>query len=276
MPKIKLSAIQPSISTQARVSIDEPTIQRYTAHLEAGGDFPPSDVFFDGVSHWLADGWHRLIAHQRAGKTEIEALIHTGTERDAMIYALGANAAHGLPRTNADKRKAVEMALADGEIGKLSAREISEICKVSHNMVAEMRKGLSSDDRQTAKTPKNEAGGNVSTKVVLSSDDSSGGNFSTQPEPPPEQNDELAELRSAIGDLDEENKRLKDAIAVGRLSTENQQTAADIIRSLRDKVKTLEATLASVTLSRDEAMREVAQLKQQCQMQQREIKKLKA
>jgi len=65
------------------------------------------------------------------------AIVHAGGRREALKFALGSNAAHGLRRTNKDKRKAVEIALR--EYPKLSNRAIAELCKVSPGMVDEMR-----------------------------------------------------------------------------------------------------------------------------------------
>lgn len=264
--KIAISNIQPSQSTQARVSIDEPTVQRYTSHFEADGEFPAIDVFFDGSKHWLADGWHRLIAAQRAGKAELHAQVHTGTERDAMVFALGANATHGLPRSSADKRRAVEMALADKLLCELSSREVATICKVSHNLVAEMRKGMSSDDS----TQKRKQSSSDDKKPKPAAQD-----LPPAPEPEPHGVDDNEELRNAIQELSEENSKLRDAIAVGRLSVENQQTAADIIKSLREKLKQYEVANSALTTARDQAMNEVAELKAQCARYQRELKKYK-
>jgi hypothetical protein len=49
-------------------------------------------------------------------------------------------------RTNADKRRAVELLLRDEEWSKKSDRWIAEKCGVSHNFVNSVRPQLSSDD----------------------------------------------------------------------------------------------------------------------------------
>jgi hypothetical protein len=45
--------------------------------------------------------------------TEIAVEVGQGTQRDAVPFGIGANGAHGLPRTNADKRHAVAFLFAD-------------------------------------------------------------------------------------------------------------------------------------------------------------------
>lgn len=85
--------------------------------------------------------------------------------------------------------------------------------------------------------------------------------------------DALANAHETVIALAEENQQLKDAIAVGNLP-ESEQGAGDIIQELRARVKTLEAVLASTESQRDAYMREVKNLKDQCSMQRREIKRL--
>ena len=91
--------------------------------------------------HWLGDGFHRLLAHQEAhGSTvEIAAMVKAGTRRDAVLAAAGANAAHGLRRSAADKARAVDALLTDDEWGLWSDREIGRRCNVSHPFVAKRR-----------------------------------------------------------------------------------------------------------------------------------------
>lgn len=75
--------------------------------------------------------------------TDIAAEVRQGTRRDAILYSVGANATHGLRRTNADKRRAVETLLRDEEWSQWSNREIARQCGVSLNLVNSMRKDLS-------------------------------------------------------------------------------------------------------------------------------------
>jgi hypothetical protein len=65
--------------------------------------------------------------------------VHEGGRRDAILFAVGANATHGLRRTNADKRRAVLTLLHDPEWRQWSDSEIAHKCRVSRPLVAEMR-----------------------------------------------------------------------------------------------------------------------------------------
>lgn len=62
----------------------------------------------------------------------------------------GANAAHGLRHTNADKRRVALMLLQDDEWGSWTDCEIARRCAVSHDFVSRLRGKLSSDDSDPA------------------------------------------------------------------------------------------------------------------------------
>nr|WP_244557034.1 hypothetical protein [Fulvimarina manganoxydans] len=65
--------------------------------------------------------------------------IRQGTRRDAILHSVGANATHGMRRTNADKRRAVTRLLEDAEWAAWSDREIARRCGVSQPFVGSMR-----------------------------------------------------------------------------------------------------------------------------------------
>lgn len=133
-----LAAIRCDCGTQIRTSIHESTVDEYTEAMKEGADFPPLVVFHDGSQYVLADGFHRFMAASRRGYSQFSAEIHPGTKSDALKYALRANSKHGLKRTNADKRRSVELALA--EWPTLSNRELARVCAVHHDLVGEVRK----------------------------------------------------------------------------------------------------------------------------------------
>lgn len=134
--------------TQARETIHQAVVNDYAAALEAGATFPAVVAFFDGTDYWLGDGFHRALANRAAGRTQIAVEVHAGTREDAIWYAAAANRTHGLRRSNADKRRAVEMALASSRAAGLSDRMLAAHVGVSHNFVGEVRRALqlSSDD----------------------------------------------------------------------------------------------------------------------------------
>lgn len=128
--------------TQMRAELSQATIAEYAQAMQDGARLPPLIVYYDGESYWLGDGFHRLAAHRKTFTGAVECEVRSGTRRDAVLCAAGANAAHGLRRTNADKRRAVETLLRDEEWAAWSDREIARKCNVSADLVGDLRKAL--------------------------------------------------------------------------------------------------------------------------------------
>lgn len=126
-------------TVQPRLGLDTPTVHEYREAMEEGAAFPAILVFDDGEVYWVADGFHRVEAARRAGHDTIEAIVRQGTRRDAALAAVGANAMHGLRRSNDDKSRAVRRLLADPEWMEWSNREIARRCRVSEGMVRSLR-----------------------------------------------------------------------------------------------------------------------------------------
>lgn len=135
---VPLDKIRIDSDVQARVEIDYDVVQQYRQEMSAGVKFPEPVVFFDGEWYWVGDGIHRRLAHEGDAVMPVE--VREGTIHDARWYAAGANKAHGLRRTNADKRRAVEIALK--ERPDLSDRAIAEHVGVHPDTVGERRRQL--------------------------------------------------------------------------------------------------------------------------------------
>jgi ParB-like nuclease domain len=117
---VPLARIPTDEGAQTRVKVRTAVVRDYAAAMigqlaEGGLRFPPVILFTDGQNYWLGDGFHRILAAGKAGLTEIAAEVRPGTQRDALLFGICANSAHGLPRTQADKRKAAALLLADAE-----------------------------------------------------------------------------------------------------------------------------------------------------------------
>lgn len=139
MKNISLNIIRLDGGTQPRAEISNEVVADYAVHMSEGDRFPAITVFYDGTNYWCADGFHRIYAAGKSGLKEILADIRQGTVREAILFSVSANRAHGMRRTNADKRRAV-MALLNDEIwAKWSDRKIADVCGVNHAMVGELR-----------------------------------------------------------------------------------------------------------------------------------------
>lgn len=139
---VELERLRLDGGTQPRAELDEPTVRRYMEAMEAGVILPPIVTVYDGTNYWLVDGFHRAEAAALIGMAVIEAIVHQGTIEDAQWMSFGVNAEHGLPRSNADKRRAVEAALRHPRGQAMSDRAIAEHCKVGAPLVGTMRSEL--------------------------------------------------------------------------------------------------------------------------------------
>ena len=99
-------------------------------------------VFHDGSDYWLGDGFHRIESASRAGILAVPCEVREGGRREAVRYACGANASHGLRRTRDDVRRAIEILLRDEEWGQWSDREIARRVGCSPTTVGALRSGV--------------------------------------------------------------------------------------------------------------------------------------
>jgi hypothetical protein len=136
--------------TQSRAGLNPDTVREYAETMKEYLDdadsqrrFPPLIVYLEENGeekiYWLADGFHRLAAADEIGCNFVWCEIRQGTYRDALRESLRSNIAHGLRRTNEDKRYAVGLVLADADWRGLSDRAIADMCGVSPPFVATVR-----------------------------------------------------------------------------------------------------------------------------------------
>jgi hypothetical protein len=147
--KVPLDRIATDEKGQTRVKVRPAVVREYAAAMaeqigEGGMRFPPVILFTDGSDfYWLGDGFRRVFAARKAGLSEIAAEVRAGTQRDAVLFGIGANRAHGLPRSNADKRHAVALILADPEWSQWNDREIARRIQISNVLESKMRRSVS-------------------------------------------------------------------------------------------------------------------------------------
>jgi uncharacterized ParB-like nuclease family protein len=254
---------------QSRTEINENTVSEYAEAITAGADFPPVLVYFDGISYYLTDGYHRLLAHKRAEKVSIFCNVVQGTLRDAIFHSTGVNADHGMRRTYADKRKAVMTLLDDFEWEGMANGQIAKHCHVSPSFVSDLRKGIGKDTSDTVKyktstgkvMEKKKAPGRAPKEPELKG-----------PEITPVQDDQNQE---AIDMLLAENEELKARVAVVAMegTPEEKQAATELINELREELRITKIELAAVKQSRDQYQSENSQLKKQVMSMQRQLKK---
>jgi ParB-like nuclease domain len=142
---LAIDRIRLDVAARVQVKQDERTVKEYAQEMRAGASFPPV-VFHDQGNDvfWLADGRHRVAAARLAGRAEVEADVRMGGERDALLFAVAATTTHGLPRSNADKRRGVTLMVTDPEWQQWSDNEIGRAAAVSPGLVRKVRGELSS------------------------------------------------------------------------------------------------------------------------------------
>ncbi len=290
---LELDQIRIDGGTQSRVELNQETVAEYAQAFTAGATFPPVVAFFDGANYWLADGFHRYFGARDAGESAIDAEIRTGTQRDAVLYSWGANDKHGLPRSNADKRNIVTAILKDEQGRQWSDNKIAKDFGFSHPFVGNVRRSLEtvSSEKSAERTYTTKHGTtavmnttNVGKKTKA---EKAKPPFETEPssdsqadapaevEPEIEAPPEYTELDAAHDQISELQAELVVA-RMGDIPEEEKQQAAGLIAELHAEIKTLNATLAAVTLSRDTLMEERAQMLRQMKAQRAEIDRLKS
>ena len=267
---IELSRIRIDGGTQTREKLNEATVKEYVEAINAGATFPPVSLFFDGSNYWLADGFHRFFATKKAGKKQIHEDITPGTQRDAVLHSLGANASHGLPRSNKDKQRAVETLLNDPEWSAWSNRAIAEKCVVSHGYVNTLRDKMKSGHMSTPASPDE---GKPGTSGHMSTPENPG--QETTETKPDEQEPAKEPEYTALDQANDTIAGLQDALALaaaGELTAEEKKEATSLVDQLRAEIKTLKAELRAMTVSRDGLQTKVAELMKQCAMQRKQLK----
>jgi hypothetical protein len=120
---------------QARTAIRSASVEEYAEAMQDGASFPPIEVMMVDGQAIIIDGWHRVMAASQLGLKSIDCVVVEGsTIADAQWSAAAVNQSHGLRRTNADKARAVTLALA--ACPDATYQQIAQHCGVSQAMVS--------------------------------------------------------------------------------------------------------------------------------------------
>lgn len=141
---LPLADIRIDPELQCRASgVSKATVREYAAAMLEGARFPAVVVFRDSKgTHWLADGFHRCGAAALNEATEIAVEIREGSRKDALLFAAGANASHGLKRSQADRRAAILKLLSEPTWAKRSNEWLAKAAAVSAPTVKKVRDSL--------------------------------------------------------------------------------------------------------------------------------------
>ena len=284
--KLNLAVIRIDGGTQARAKIDDDVVQEYAAHMRDGDQFPPITVFHDGSDYWLGDGFHRYFATKSNAQVSIECEVKPGTKRDAKLYGLSANGRRGLSMGPEDVRKAVREMLLDPEWGKWTQAEIARHVGCSKMTVSRVKAELKDEESATEekKTYKNKYGqeAKINTGKLGKKPTKKTAPKKEKPPEPVELDEETSiqinELSHTITQLETENQRLKDVIAVGQWDASDIEKidAQQVIDELREQVRILEIDNKALRDSRDMFQTRNAELMKTVKSLQNKLKKLEA
>jgi hypothetical protein len=259
MKTVNLNDIRIDGGTQSRSVIDQALVYQYIECMKEGDEFPPIETMFDGVVHWLVDGFHRYHAYKLMGIKQTTVTYKPGTQQEAQVRSFGVNGTHGKQRTIEDKRNAVLAAFEHPLTKDKSDREIARICSVSHPFVAGVRNPEKKEKRAKEKKAA-EPSGNVTTEPT--------GNVTTDeaPKAPPApvdlnagaapDEDELRANELAMqADMDIMYKMLE--------SDEPLKVANEEIKRLNHQNAQLEIRLHGLMNERNQAIKMVKDLQKQ-------------
>lgn len=298
MKTLKLSEIRIDGGTQARANLDQPTVTEYSEHMKEGAKFPAPIVFFDGSEYWMADGFHRYFAHKSNGSLEISCDIKEGTQRDARFYAMGANGGRGLKWRSQDIKKIIATILQDEEWGKMSASAIAKHVGVSVMTVSRVRHAIQENQQEVEPNEDDEPEEEVTytnkhgtkskmktsklgKKKESKSKPAKAENKPTEP-PPKQDSSEVLELKQqlleadhTVTDLETENIKLKDAIAVGQWDATDIEKidVQETIAALREEIRIKNIEIESLRVSRDTYQNRASELIKQVKTLQAKLKK---
>jgi hypothetical protein len=160
--KMKTADIDLTHAIQTRVRSNPEIVEEYAELMRENVPFPRIRGVqgVDGIFR-LVDGFHRLEAAKLAGIEEIDVEVWQGDRHRALELALKANNGHGLRRTNADKRRSLEIAWK--EYPEWTSNRVAELCgvhgqlahRVREEMVAQGHLSDSSNSKRVGRDSKN-------------------------------------------------------------------------------------------------------------------------
>ena len=269
MKKLNLLNIRTDGGTQPRLELDQNLVKEYAEVMREGVVFPPVEVFHDGSEYWLVDGFHRYFGYKANGLTSIEAIVHTGTLREAQFYAWKANNKHGNRLKPEDIRAIIRIMLTDEEYSKWSNNHIAKELDISSMTVGRVRVAMQEESKTPAQTTVTyvDKHGNTTTMKTDKKKKATTQRPTTKPDvttanPVTELEQKVKELATTVNTLAEENTVMRDKIAIGQWDASEIEKidAEETINNLRERIRVLEIDNKSLRESRDIYQNENAEM----------------
>jgi hypothetical protein len=199
-----------------------------TEALADSDDLIPIEVFHTKDGYIVVDGFHRIQAYRNCDRKTIPCKVRRGTTEEAILYSCGVNAEHlALPRTQSDKRKAVETLLRHPEWSQWSDSAIAKQCKVSNKTVAAVRGSITFAPAPILGNPKIEQ-----IQIEAAEPEPVPDPWQEEPEPEPKPKTVKVERKGKTYEMRTDNigKSRKD-----RVATENPDLTVDRVGSFKSK-----------------------------------------
>jgi ParB-like chromosome segregation protein Spo0J len=282
MKKLNILNIRTDGGTQPRIELDQNLVKEYAEVMREGAVFPPVELFHEGSTYWLVDGFHRYFALRANAITTIEAIVHTGTLREAQFYAWKVNNKHGNRLKAEDIRAIIRIMLTDEEYSKWSNVKIAKELNVSSMTVGRVRIAMQEEAKkpaQTTVTYVDKHGNTTTMKTDKIKKKSSIQRPTTKPDlttEPSELEQKVKELADTVMSLADENTTLKDKIALGQWDASEIEKidAEETIKDLREQIRIKDIEIKSLRESRDLYQNENAELIRTVKTLKAKLKKL--
>lgn len=152
------SSIRTNGGTQPRFQLSEEQIGAYAEAMKDGAEFPALECAYDGSAYWLWDGFTRLSAGDRIGKTTWKVHVTQGSREDAVWLSYGANGTHGLPRSKEETLRAIESALVHPKGKGMSDEAIAQHTQTTRGQVRYARDKMRKDPESHYTEPETRTG----------------------------------------------------------------------------------------------------------------------
>lgn len=278
---VKLADICTDSKTQVRESVNQEKVNEYTSLLQEGIEFDPIELYNDGAQIHISSGWHRYLAHRSAGLTEIAAIVHVGTARDAFFNGIKANGPSPIPYNTLDYIKQLRRFQEDEEYSQWSVSQKAKWMHCSRTTVTRLLKKIQEENYQEAK----EATEIKPEKIKYTRNGKVQEMKRREPAPKPEASPEpspvdnssqVAEMVDTITTLEEKLREAQDKIMVGQWDATDieKEDVAETLSDLRNQIKLLEIENQALRDSRDSLQVENNQLIKTVKGLQAKLKKL--
>lgn len=139
--KLKVKDVVILPECQCRHGINADAVNRYADVLQSGETLPNIKVAYDKETgqYFLFDGEHTLRAHQKIELLEIDADVEEGDAELACWWAIAQNSAHGLPRTSADRERAIMHCIEHPMSKDMTEADLAKYVGVSRREIFRVR-----------------------------------------------------------------------------------------------------------------------------------------